>query len=122
MNKSQALNQFWNSFGIPAFDEDSVPDNTPFPYITYAESLDSLGNILILTASVWDRGTSWKRIADKTEEIARKLGEYGHYTIKLDNGYLYLSKGSPFATRQSDQDPEIRRYYINVMGEFLTAY
>ncbi len=122
MNKSQALNQFWNSFNIPAFDADSVPDNTPFPYITYEESLDSIGNILILTASVWDRGTSWKRIADKTEEIARKIGENGHYVIKLDNGYLYLSKGSPFATRQSDQDPEIRRYYINVMGEFLTAY
>ena len=122
MNKSQALNQFWNSFNIPAFDADSVPDNTPFPYITYEESLDSIGNILILTASVWDRGTSWKRISDKTEEIAQKIGEHGHYVIKLDNGYLYLSKGSPFATRQSDQDPEIRRYYINVMGEFLTAY
>mgnify|MGYP007057717663 CR=1 FL=1 len=27
MNKTQALHQFWNSFGIDAYEENSVPDD-----------------------------------------------------------------------------------------------
>lgn len=122
MNKSQALNQFWNSFDIPAYDENSVPDRTAFPYITYTESLDSLGNVLMLTASIWDRGSSWKFITDKQEEIAKKIGEHGHFTIKIDEGYLYLVKGTPFAQRMSEPGNDTIRVYLNLMGEFLTAY
>lgn len=122
MNKSQALNHFWNSFGIPAFDENSVPDNTPFPYITYSENLDSLGNVLSLNASVWDMSTSWQYVTDKQEEIAKKLGEHGSYIVKLDNGYLYLSKGTPWAQRLADVGSNVKRVYLNILGEFLTAY
>ena len=27
MNKAQALDQFWNGFGIPAWDENTVPED-----------------------------------------------------------------------------------------------
>lgn len=123
MNKSQGLNAFWNGFNLPAYDVNSVPDGASFPYITYTESQDSLGNVLVLNASIWDRSTSWERISLKADEIARKIGEHGHYTIKLDNGYIWLVKGTPFAQRMNDPtDDQIKRIYINVLAEYLTAY
>lgn len=123
MNKAQAIDTFWNSFNIPAYDENSVPEDATFPYITYSESTDSIGNAVMLNASIWDRSTSWEGISLKAEEIAKKIAEYGHYTIKIDDGYIWLVKGTPFAQRMGDpNDDKIRRIYLNILGEFLTAY
>ena len=52
MNKSQAIHKFWNQFNIPAYDQYSVPDDAPFPYITYSVALDSLDNVVTLNASI----------------------------------------------------------------------
>lgn len=123
MNKDQALDTFWNSFGWPAYDQNSVPDDVKFPYITYNESTDSLGNVLSLSASLWDRSNSWERVSLKKDEVAKKIGEYGHHTIKLNGGYVWLVKGTPFAQRMADpNDDKVKRIYLNVLGEFLTAY
>lgn len=122
MDKSQALDYFWSQFNIPAFDEASVPDDTPFPYITYSVITDSLNNVVNLNASIWDKSTSWARISLKAEEIAQSLGENGYNIIKLDEGYVWLVKGVPFAQRMADPEKDIKRIYLNVQAEFLTAY
>ena len=132
MNKSQALDYFWNQFNIPAFDESSVPEKVPdghgnmvplpFPYITYSVITDSLNNVVNLSASIWDKSTSWGRISLKAEEIAQYLGENGYEIIKLDEGYVWLVKGVPFAQRMADPEKDIKRIYLNVQAEFLTAY
>lgn len=121
MDKVQALDNFWNSFGLPAYDENSVPDDAAYPYITYTVATDSLDNAIPLSANIWYRARSWKDITLKSEEIAKKIAERGFYSVKLDHGYMWLTKGSPFARRMTDADP-IKRIYINVMAEFLTAY
>lgn len=123
MDKAQAIDVFWNSFGLSAYDENSVPEDASFPYITYSEARDSLGNMITLNASIWDNSTSWARISIKADDIAKKIAEHGHYTIKIDDGYVWLVKGSPFAQRMGDPNRnEIKRIYLNVLGEFLTAY
>lgn len=123
MDKSQAINAFWNSFGLHAYGENSVPDDATFPYITYSQATDSLGNVVLLNASIWDRSSSWVTVSQKAEKIAQTLAEYGYYKMKLDNGYLWMVKGTPFAQRMSDPiDREIKRIYLNVNAEYLTAY
>lgn len=125
MDKAQGLQQFWGSFGISAYDESSVPDRNDitYPYITYSIVDDSLGNVVNLTASIWYRSSSWAGVELKKNEIAKKLGEFGHYVISIDDGYIYMVKGIPFAQRMSDpSDDMIKRIYINVQAEFLTAY
>ena len=122
MNKSQALYQFWSSFGISAYDENSVPDDAQFPYISYHAETDSLGNVVPLYASIWDKNTSWERVSTIAEEVAKKVGEKGYCQIKLDKGYVWFVKGTPFAQRLGDPDKDIKRIYINLLAEFLTAY
>ena len=127
MDKAQAIQAFWSSFGIPAYDESTIPnadtsDHRPEPpYITYQVITDSIGTPVSLAGSIWYRSTRWAEITQKAEQIAEYIG-YGHKIIKIDGGYLYITKGKPFAQRTSDEDDSIRRIYINLMVEFLTAY
>lgn len=126
MDKVQAIDTFWNSFGLVAYDESTVPDgnNAPtFPYITYNVSTDSMDNVLVLNGSIWYRSSSWKEVSQKAEQIARAVGERGYKIISLDDGYLWITKGTPFAQRMSDPDDDmVRRVYITLNAEFLTAY
>ena len=123
MNKEQAIQTFWESFDLPAYDEQTVPDDATMPYITYRVVTDSIGNIVNLSGSIWYRSSRWKEVSDKANEIAKYVGEHGFARYKLDDGYLWLTKGTPFAQRMSDpNDDMIRRIYINLQAEFLTAY
>ena len=125
MTKAEAIQQFWASFGLRAYDAYTVPtgEHAPEPpYITYTVQTDSLGAILTLTGSLWYRSSSWKDISDKADEIAEYIG-YGYKKIEVDGGYLWITKGQPFAQRMSEpEDDMIRRIYIMLNAEFLTAY
>lgn len=124
MTKSEALYQFLSSFGLTAYDENSVPtgDNSPkMPYITYDVSLDNLDNEVNISPSLWYRSTSWTEISAKAKEIAQRL--YMLAPIKIDGGYIWIKRGSPFAQRMNDPaDDMVRRIYINLTIEYLTAY
>lgn len=123
MDKEQAIHEFWSSFGLLAYDEGTVPDEAQLPYITYTISTDSIGNPLQLNASLWYDSTSWKEITKKTEEISRFITNNGYYLKEIDGGYLWIQKGVPFAQRMSDPESDtIRRMYLNITVEFLTAY
>jgi len=118
MDKAQALNSFWNSFGLSAYDENTVPKNAQMPYITYNVSTGRMDDLILLSASLWYHETSWKNIQKKAEEIAKAI--CNSKIIKIDGGYLYISQGSPFSQRMSDENPDIRRIYLNLTVEFFT--
>lgn len=123
MDKVQALDSFWNSFGLTAFDESSAYDermDLPDNYITYEVQTGNFGDPVALTASIWYRSTSWAEITQKADQIARYIG-YGGKVIAVDDGYLWIKLGQPFAQRIAvDQDDSIRRIYLNVSVDFLT--
>ena len=124
MTKAAAIYQFWSSFGIPAYDENSVPsdeDGAEFPYITYQVVTDSFGNDVALTGSVWYRSTSWKEANAKAQEISDKISR-GGVTISCDGGVIWIRRGVPFAQSMGDDsDDLIKRKYINIVAEFMTA-
>lgn len=126
MDKSQAVYQFWSGFGVPAYDENTAPDakDIPsYPYITYTQATDALDAPVPLTANIWDRSTSWERVSKLADKIAKYVGEGGFRTISIDGGYLLITQGHPFTQRMPDEgDDMIRRVYVVMMAEFLTAY
>ena len=125
MDKAQALHNFWNSYGLTAYDENSLPsgDKKPeCPYLTYSVSTGSIGDILMLSGSLWYRSTSWQEIQKKADQIAADIG-YGFKIVPIDGGYMSITKGTPFAQRMADDsDDMIRRILININVEFLTEY
>ena len=121
MTKASALYNFWSGFGLPAYEENTVPTDAKFPYITYQVVTDSFGAEIALTASVWYRGTSWVEANAKAEEISRTISRCGK-TIPVDGGVLLLKRGTPFAQSMGDEtDDLIKRKYLNITAEFLTA-
>ena len=129
MNKIQALDAFWNGFGLPAFDENSVPENVTDdegaqiklvpPYITYEVASDDFGNTMLLTASLWYRSSSWADITAKEQEIGDFIGRGGRM-IAFDGGSFWLQKSRPWAQRMDEpSDDMIRRIVLSYTIEFL---
>ena len=123
MDKAQALHAFWSSFGIPAYDENCVPDDAQMPYITYEVQTDSLEANLSISASLWYRSLSWEAITKKADEIALYIVNMYPPAVKIDTGRMYVTKGSPFAQRMAEpSDKYIRRMVLNINVEFFTSY
>ena len=121
MTKAAAIYQFWNSFGLTAYEENTVPTDATFPYITYQLVTDSFDREIPLTASLWYRSESWTAINAKTEEISQRISRGGKI-ISCDGGAIWLKRGQPFAQNMGDEsDNLIKRKYLNITAEFITA-
>lgn len=123
-DKAQALHGFWSSFGLTAYDETTVPtgENSPlFPYITYNTVINFIGNDTTLYGSLWYRSQSWDSITQKAQEIADHIGDGGRF-IPFNGGAMWVRRGIPFAQRMSEpEDDTIRRIYINITVEYISA-
>ena len=121
MTKAAAIYQFWSSFGLTAYEENTVPTDAIFPYITYQLVTDNFDREIPLTASLWYRSESWTAINAKTDEISQKISRGGKI-IPYDGGAIWLKRGQPFAQSMGDEsDNLIKRKYLNITAEFMTA-
>ena len=122
--KAATIYEFWNSFEMPAYEENSVPtgeDAPKFPYITYQLVTDILGNEVAMSASIWYHSTSWVEANAKTDEVSRAIG-LGGKILDCDGGKIWIKRGTPFAQNMGDEsDNLIKRKYLNITAEYLTA-
>ena len=122
MDKAQAIHKLWSSFELEAYDQNTVPDDAQMPYITYNVMTGALDDVMAIGGSLWYNSVSWKEISEKADEIAEKIGKNGYYIEKVDGGYMWVTQGRPFAQRMPGDTDMIRRIYINLNAEFLTAF
>jgi len=120
VDKWQAQQTYWSSFGLPAYDENTVPDDATMPYITYEALSGSLDGQMTVSASLWYRGNRWDQISQKAEQIQRQ----GNRQIKIDGGYMKARvPASSFANRMDEpSDKTVRRMQMSIEIEFLTNY
>jgi hypothetical protein len=121
VTKAAAIHAFWNQFGIPAYEENTVPEDATYPYITYQLVTDAYIREVVMTASVWYRSTSWMECNAKAEEIGRTIG-MGGTVLRCDDGRIWLKRGTPFSQSMGDEsDDLVKRKYINISAEYITA-
>lgn len=125
MTKAAAIHSFWSSFGLAAFEENSVPsgdDSPDFPYITYELVTDSLGESTAMSASLWYRDTSWVDANAKSDEIERYIS-YDGVKLLCDGGRIWIQRANPFSQSLGDPDDDmIRRKMINITAMFLINF
>ena len=121
MTKAAALHSFFGGFGLTAYEENSVPDDAVFPYLTYSLTTDSFsGYPSTITISLWYRSTSWTAANAKCEEISVAIG-LGGQLIECDGGRIWIKRGQPFANSMGDVNDElIKRKIIDVGADYLT--
>lgn len=120
MDKWQAQTSFWNSFGVPAYEEHNVPEGASFPRITYEAATSVFDSLVSITASIWTRSTSWAKadaLADSIERYIKQMGcpaiDGGRYRVYIGN--------TTFAQKMDDpNDDQIKRIVLNVTFEFMT--
>lgn len=121
MTKESALYNFWSGFGIPAYEENTVPADANLPYITYQVAIGSFGNGIMLTASVYYRSESWNEINEKTREIQKSMKGNGG-SLRCDGGGIRLLPEQQFAQNMGDEsDDMIRRKYLSYVAYFNTT-
>ena len=117
VDKWVALNTFWNSFGLKAYDAYTVPDDAQMPYITYEASIGDFDDKISLFASLWYYSTSWVDIDAKSESISALIG--GGIGVPYDGGRLWVTKGTPFAQRMDEPGSDYtRRMLMSIEVEF----
>ena len=105
-----ALKTFFSGFGVPAYAQDSVPDDVQLPYITYSLSVPEWNQKASMYAQVWDRTKSNAGIIQKADQITAAIGE--GKKIPLDGGYLVIWPETPLIQIMVDGD--FRSAYINL--------
>lgn len=133
MNKQQAYNAFWRQFGVLAFEENSVPDDetiqalidsgvapAKYPYITYQVMTGDLDSVLTPSASIWDRSNSYEKIDLLSNQIAETIARMT--PIKVTEGRMFITAGSPFSQHMEDSDSAIKRNDLTLNVEFLASY
>lgn len=118
MDAEQAIHNFWSSFGVPAYDDNSVPDTAQLPYITYSVSYDSIDNDVSLSASLWEQTTSWEWLSKKAAEISEYISRSGKILL-TDNGSVWVRRGHPFYQRVGNEDKNIKRIMFSVNIEYF---
>lgn len=118
----KALQDFWSSFGLTAYEESTVPDKALSlnggKYLTYEERRSGFDEPAAASASLWYRSRSWTDVLDKAEEIFEALKDGGRM-VPYRGGALWVKPGAPFYQRMPAEIDGVRRIYINVVLEFL---
>lgn len=120
--KAAAYHAFWTQFGINAYQEDTVPHDAGFPRLTYSFSASAFEEgAVLLHVNLWYRGEGWENINALSETISETIGR-GGVMLPCKGGCIWIKRGSPFSQSMSDTDDDsVRRKYINIEAEFLTA-
>ena len=118
MNRREALHQFWNSFGVTAYEENVVPKEPVFPYITYEAKVAGWGEPFTVNASIWDDTQSWRRLNALSETIEKAIRTLS--PVAYDGGMYRVWIGqTPFSQNMGDTDPKILRIVLTVNFEFM---
>lgn len=111
-NTASALYAFWSGFGIPAYLENTVPDEATLPYITYnlieTESTEPSTHY----AQIFYRDTSNVSILAKVDAIRAEIGQ--GKLLPCTGGYIMLRQSNPFVQMIIGEDPAEKRAYLNL--------
>ena len=115
-----AIYGFMSSFQLPAYEENSVPDDAEYPYLTYSLSVGSFddGNYQI-EANLWYRTSSEAIVNAKVQQIREYIGN-GGIQAPCEDGTIWIKRGNPFCQNMSDpNDDKIKRRFIILYVEYL---
>lgn len=120
MDRWEAQYNFWASFGIPAYEENSVPDldEVVFPYLTYEAAVSGFDESAMVSVSIWTRSTSWAEADTLADNIEGRI-KNGGALLPYDNGVIWATPSTPFAQNMGDEsDDRIKRKILNINLQF----
>lgn len=120
--KAQAFQEFIEGFGVPAYAASAVPEDAPFPRITYRLALGAWGQgETSVQVDLWCRTESEAEPNEIVDLISRALG-IGGVILRCADGAMWVKRGEPWCQSVPDEDATVKRRYLNLDIETLTTY
>lgn len=121
MTKGQALQEWFSQF-LTAYSTSSVPDDAVFPWLTYELITGAWDSGEIgLTVNLWYYTEKEAEPNAKAQEISDAIGLSGVF-VPCDGGAIWIKRGTPWCQNiADDSDKYIKRRYLNVTVEYITA-
>lgn len=118
MTKSQALYEFFSSFGIDCF-PNTAPETAKFPFLTYETTMGNAGDDAVnIACNVFYYTESETAPNAKVEEIANKIS-LGGKVIHCDDGAIWIQRGQPWCNTITEADRNIKRKQLNISLIFM---
>ncbi len=112
---AKTLHSFYSGFSVPAYAEDSVPDDAKLPYITYTVPQSGVFNGTTHQVRIWhatDKGApSNVAVNAKADEVIAAIGQ--GVKLKAGKGFVCIYPGTPLAQMQPADDAT-RIVYLNL--------
>ena len=121
MTKEQALQKFFNQFGIVGYRATAVPDDVIFPYLTYDAPVSSFNEDPVSITLNLYYYTDSEAVPDAKAEEIRQAISMGGVLLNCDGGAIWLKWGAPWCrSLVDDTNKNIKRRYINITADYLT--
>ena len=117
MDRWQSQFAFWNSFGVPAYEQSAVPDldDVDFPYITYPAMTAPFGGDTVASPSIWTRSPSWLEADALADTIEQRLKNGGEVVL-YDGGMIWVTAETPFAQSMGDPNDDLIKRKVLTIG------
>ena len=121
MTKDKALHAWFSQF-LTAYPASGVPDDAVFPWLTYELITGAWDSGEIgLTVNLWYYTKQEAEPNAKAQEISDAIGLGGVF-VPCDDGAIWIKRGSPWCQNvRDDSDANIKRRYLNITIEYITA-
>lgn len=116
VDTATALKAFYESFDLPAYTTDNVPDDIEMPYLTYSFVDADWDQPMTHYCMIYMRTRRNIELLTKAKEIKDAIGT--GKIIPCGNGYIVLHyENSELMT--DGNDPDVRSVYINMQIDIL---
>lgn len=117
LDKWSVQKVYWSSFGLPAYEENTVPDDAVMPYLTYQAVNGQLGGVPNASANLYYKGTSWAKIMQEVDHMEKFIDRQ----MFFDGGIMKVRKPlQNFAQPMPEAVKNVRRMLLTVEVEFLS--
>ena len=123
MTKDKAIHAFFSAAipGVTAYPASSVPEDADLPYLTYETASGAFGEgEYAIGVNLWFQTESEAIPNGAAQTLSAHIG-YGGKTIPCDGGYIWIKRGSPFMRAIPEPNYRLKRRFINLTAEDLTA-
>lgn len=121
LTKTEALHHFFSGFGVDAYPSDAVPDKAKYPFITYEMTTAAWGDGPVsITVNLWYYTESEAEPNAQVQRMSAQIGR-GGVMLPCDGAAVWLTRGAPWCTPVVSDDNRLKRRYINITAEYLTA-
>lgn len=109
-----ALHDFWNSFGVEAYPEETVPDNAERPYITYEIVMPEWYGMATYNVRLWTKSTAFKQVTSLAEMIRQAIGDGKRIPVR-SGGNIWLFKDENFFQIMPSEDITQKNAYLSMV-------